>query len=101
MKIEDMNFRENLPYTECFKLMCDAWVKKYGSKKHLADDLNLPAQKISDFYNGRRFVPWWIFAHMMRGLEVEMLVGGFGVTIRPVTRKKYDIDWRVEMPEDF
>ena len=101
MKIEDWEFKECLPHTEIFKVLLDAWVAKHGTKTSFALEAKQGAQKISDMYAGRRPVPWWIFTILFRDLNMEIVVNGYGISIRECTRKKYDIDWRVALPEEF
>lgn len=101
MKIEDWEFKEALPYTPMFKALLDLWVRKHGTKISFANEIKQPNQKISDMYAGRRPVPWWVFCVLMRDLNMEFTVSGLGITVREMTRKKYDIDWRVALPEEF
>ncbi len=101
MKIEEWDFKEALPHTQMFAALLDLWVKKHGTKKSFADIVKQPTQKISDMYAGRRPIPWWMFCILMRDLDMEFVVNGYGVSVRQCTRKKYDIDWRVALPEEF
>jgi hypothetical protein len=101
VKIEDWEFKEALPHTEIFKVLLDAWVAKHGTKTSFALETKQSTQKISDMYAGRRPVPWWMFTILFRDLNMEIVVNGYGISVRECTRKKYDIDWRVALPEEF
>jgi hypothetical protein len=102
VEIGGFNFKEKFPWGQVMDILVTAWKDNNGSQRKLAAELGVAATVVCDWAKGRRpMPPWYAVAYLLRETQMELVVGPQGVTIRPVTRKKADFDWIVDLPEDF